>query len=84
MHLVNNTHIYTSDKHHLSLSTYSAEVFGGASFPTEPALQQHVLELVSQASHHLCGVDVVIGGWGVVVKVQQTQETWLVTVFEDG
>lgn len=39
---------------------------------------------MAEASHHLGGVDAVIRGRGVVVKVQQAQETLLVAVFKDG
>lgn len=56
----------------------------GAAFPSEPALQQHVLQLVAEATHHLGGVDAVAGGRGVVVEVQQAQEAPSVAVFEDG
>lgn len=39
---------------------------------------------MTESSHHLCGVDAVIGAWTVVVEVQQAQETLLVAVFKDG
>ncbi|TNN55393.1 hypothetical protein EYF80_034405 [Liparis tanakae] len=53
-------------------------------FPPEPALQQHVLQLVAEATHHLGGVDAVAGGRGVVAEVQQAQEALPVSVSEDG
>lgn len=84
INLVNATFISTPDKHHRSLCTYCAEVFVGAVFPAEPALQQHVLQLVTQPAHHLRGVDAVIWGRGVVVEVQQIEETLLVAVLQDG
>lgn len=39
---------------------------------------------MAEASHHLGGVDAVIGVRTVVVEVQQAQETLLVAVFKDG
>lgn len=66
------------------LSTYSAEVFVGAVLPAKLALQQHVLQLVAEATHHLCGVDAIIRGRGVVLEVQQSQESRFVAVFKDG
>lgn len=39
---------------------------------------------MAEASHHFGCVDVVIGAWTVVVKVQQAQETLLVTFLKDG
>lgn len=66
------------------MGTYSAEVFGGARFPAEPALQQHVLQLVAETSHHLGGVDAVIGARAVAAEVQQAQEPRLAALLEDG
>lgn len=63
--------------------TYSAEVSGGARFPAKSALQEHFLQLVTEASHHLGGVDAVSGSRAVIVEVQQTQETPFVAVFEE-
>lgn len=39
---------------------------------------------MTEASHHLGGVDAIIGVRIVVVEVQQAQETLLVAVFKDG
>lgn len=39
---------------------------------------------MTEASHHLSGVDAVIGPRAVIVEVQQTQETMFVTVFKEG
>lgn len=78
------TLIPTPGKHHPSLSTYSAEVFVGAGLPTKPALQQHVLQLVAESTHHLRGVDEIIRGRGVVLEVQQIQESWFMAFFQDG
>lgn len=64
--------------------TYSAEVSGGACFPAKSALQEHFLQLVTEASHHLSGVDVVIWSRAVIVEVQQIQETPFVAVFKEG
>lgn len=71
-------------KNSFRFCTYSAEVFVGACFPAEPALEQHVLQLVTEASHHLRGIDAVIWVWTVVFEVQQVEETLLVAIFEDG
>lgn len=68
----------------LSICTYCGEVLVVAVFPTEPAFQQHILQLVTQPANHLSGVNMVIRGWGIVVEVQQVEETVLVAVFEDG
>lgn len=63
--------------------TYSGEIFGSARFPAVATLQQHVLQLVSQSSQHLRGVDLVIGTWAVVAEVQQAEEPWLAAVPDD-
>lgn len=55
----------------------------GAVLPTKLALQQHVLQLVTESTHHLRGVDVVTWGWGVAVEVQESEQTLLVIVFKD-
>lgn len=39
---------------------------------------------MTEASHHLSGVDVVIGSGAVIGEVQQSQETPFVAVFEEG
>lgn len=67
-----------------SRGTYSAEVFGSACFSAVPAPQQHVLQLVSQPSQHLRGVNLVIGKWAVVAEVQQAEEPRLAAVPDDG
>lgn len=56
----------------------------GTGFTTKPALKQHLLQLVTEPTHHLGGVDTVIRGWGVVIEIQQAQETLLVVFLKDG
>lgn len=64
--------------------TYSGEIFGSACFPAVATLQQHVLQLVSQPSQHLRGVDLVVGTRAVVAEVQQAEEPRLTAVPDDG
>lgn len=64
--------------------TYSGEIFGSARFPAVATLQQHVLQLVSQPSQHLRGVDLVIRMRAVVAEVQQAEKPWLAAVPDDG
>lgn len=38
---------------------------------------------MTEPTHHLRGVGVIIGGWGVAAKVQESEQTLLVIVFKD-
>lgn len=64
--------------------TYSGEIFRCAGFSAIATLQQHVLQLVSQPSQHLRGVDLVIGTRAVVAEVQQAEEPGFAAVPDDG